>query len=204
MICPECFQTIDKICNECGIHFDEQEYQVYDLQNYMPRIKRCYSRLDHFKEVLNQYQGKEGRDIPNNVVQQIKDRIENKPSTIKQALRDLKMTKYVENANYLEFVINGKPLPYIPKLIEEKLIRFFKMIDRAFNSLYNDKQSFMSYYYVIYKLLEMMGEDELMKDVPLLKTKMRLKSHDKIWLSICNELGWGFVPTVISAREFND
>ena len=196
MICPECYQPIDQMCPECGIHFDEQEYQVYDLQNYMPRVKRCYSRLDHFKEVLNQYQGKEGRDIPNNVVDKIKDKINTKPMTIKEALRELKMTKYVENTNYLEFIINSKPLPYIPKLIEEKLIRYFKIIDRTFDLLYNDKQSFMSYYYVIYKLLEMMGQYELMKNIPLLKTKMRIKSHDKIWLSICEELGWRFIATI--------
>ena len=196
MICPECYQPIDQMCPECGIHFDEQEYQVYDLQNYMPRIKRCYSRLDHFKEVLNQYQGKEGRDIPSNVVDKIKDKINEQPMSIKEALRELKMTKYVENTNYLEFIINSKPLPYIPKLIEEKLIRYFKMIDRAFNLLYNDKQSFMSYYFVTYKLLEMMGEYGLMQDIPLLKTKMRIKNHDKIWLSICEELGWRFIATI--------
>lgn len=190
-ICPECHKPIEKICYDCGIHFDEPEYIVYDLQNYMPRHKRQYSRLDHFKEILNQYQGKEGRDIPADVVQRVKDELEREPTTIKQALRKLKLTKYVENAFYLDFIINGKPLPYIPRLVEEKLIRYFKYVDRSFDSLFGGKkQSFMSYYYVIYKLLELMGEHELMKDVPLLKTKIRLTNHGKVWDMICDDCGW--------------
>ena len=78
----------------------------------------------------------ECKDIPAHVIEKVKAEIETKPMTIKQALRKLKMTKYVENFMYLEFIINNKPLPYIPKLIEEKLIRFFKHIDRTFDMLY--------------------------------------------------------------------
>ena len=54
----------------------------------------------------------------------------------------------------------------------------------------------MSYYYVVYKLLELMGQNELMKDIPLLKTKARLKQHDQVWLAICEELGWRYIQTV--------
>ena len=93
--------------------------------------------------------------------------------TIKQALRKLKLTKYVENTNYLEYIINRKQLLFIPKLLEDKLIRYFKQIDRTFDSLYTN-QSFMSYSYVIYKLLQTMGEHELMSHIQLLKTKTRI------------------------------
>ncbi len=196
--CPECHQPITNMCFECGVCFDEPEYVVSDLQNYMPRHKRYYNRLDHFKEVLNQYQGKEGRDIPDHIVQRVKDEVERNPiGGTRQALRKLRMTKYVENANYLDFIILSKPLPYIPRLIEDKLIRYFKYIDRVFAQLLQSAgKSFMSYHYVIYKLLELIGERELMTAVPLLKTKARLKQHDRVWLLLCQELGWSFVPTL--------
>ena len=197
MICPECFQPIDGMCYECGAFFETQDLRVYDLQNYTPKFKRLYCRLDHFKEVLNQLQGKEGRVITPDIIHKIKNELENKPMTIKQALRELKMTKYVENANYLDHIINNKILLYIPKLVEEKMIRFFKQIDRTFDALFgNRKQSFMSYNYVIYKLLECMHENDLMKEIPLLKTRSRLRQHDKVWWAICEELDWQFISTI--------
>ena len=199
MNCPVCFQPMDKICYECGAFYDIQEYQVYDLYNYTPTTKRRYNRLDHFKEVLNQLQGKEGRVIPPDVIQTIKNEINNIPvgrcMTIKQALRKLKLTKYVENTNYLEYIINRKQLLFIPKLLEDKLIRYFKQIDRTFDSLYTN-QSFMSYSYVIYKLLQTMGEHELMSHIQLLKTKTRILQHDRVWQKICEELGWHYVSTL--------
>ena len=197
MNCPSCYKPMIDMCYECGVFYDKPEYVVNDLQDYIPKYKRCYCRLDHFREIINQYQGKEGKDIPKHVIDKIKEEIEKQPMTIKQALRKLKLTKYVENSMYIDFVINNKPLPYIPKLIEEKLIRFFKMINRTFDMLYgNQNKSFMSYYYILYKLLEIMGQQELMKDIPLIKTKTRLKQHDKVWITICEELGWRYIKIV--------
>ena len=68
-------------------------------------IKRRYCRLGHFREVLNQHQGKECKDIPAHVIEKVKAEIETKPMTIKQALRKLNMTKYVENCMYIDFLI---------------------------------------------------------------------------------------------------
>jgi len=196
MNCPVCFQPMNKICYECGAFYDEPEYQVYDFYNYIPLVKRRYNRLDHFKEVVNQLQGKEGRNIPQDVITIIKQELSKQPITIQQVLRKLKLTKYVENIHYLEHIINHKILPYIPRLLEEKLITFFKQIDRTFDSLFNSrKQSFMNYYYVIYKLLQSMGQYELMMHVPLLKTKSRLIQHDRVWKMICDELDWVFIST---------
>ena len=50
-LCPECRQPFPecKICEDCGIFYDEQEYIVHDLYNYQARPLRLYNRLDHFK-----------------------------------------------------------------------------------------------------------------------------------------------------------
>ena len=57
MTCPECRQPFpeSKMCEECGIFYDEQEYIVHDLYNYQARPQRLYNRLDHFKKVLGQW-----------------------------------------------------------------------------------------------------------------------------------------------------
>ena len=71
---PECGQPFSeyKMCEDCGILYDEPEYIVTDLYNYIARPKRSYHRIDHFKEVLGQFQGREGKHIPPEILHQIK------------------------------------------------------------------------------------------------------------------------------------
>ena len=57
------------------------------------------------------------------------------------------------------------------------------------------RMSFLNYYFIIYKLLELMGQTELMLQVPLLKTKLRIKQHDSLWQKVCDSLEWTWKPT---------
>ena len=110
MNCPSCYKPMIDMCYDCGVFYVKPEYVENDLQNYNPKHKRCYNRLDHFREVLNQQQGKEGKEIPTHVIDKVKAEIEKQPMRIKQALRKLKMTKYVENSMYIDCLINNKPV----------------------------------------------------------------------------------------------
>ena len=122
MLCPECHQPMEKMCEECGVFFDEPEYIVYDLYNYQAKPQRFYNRLDHFKEVLCQFQGCEGKEIPKSIIEEIKGKLPDpKEATavdVKVAMRSLKLTKYMENFYYILFTVSGKEPPYIPKLIQ--------------------------------------------------------------------------------------
>lgn len=199
-LCPECKMPMHRICYECGCFYDEPEFVVNDLYNYRQKPKRIYNRLDHFKEVLRQFQGSEGRDVPIEIINKIKNEITTTDITIfdiKKTLRILKLSKYIENCNYLLFSVTGEQPPYIPRLIEEKVIRTFKQIDRAYNNIYkDDRRSFLNYYYVLYKILELMKQDEILKRIPMIKTKLRLAHHDQIWELICNDLGWTYKKTI--------
>ncbi len=65
------------------------------------------------------------------------------------------------------------------------------MIDRVWCSIERDRRrSFLNYYYILFKLLELMGQKELLPQVPLLRTRLRLRQHDLIWKKVCEELGW--------------
>ncbi len=76
------------------------------------------------------------------------------------------------------------------------MIRMLKQIDRAYGTVSHDKRkSFLNYYYIIFKLLELMKETELLPKVPLIRTIVRLREHDRIWKRICEELGWTFMLT---------
>jgi len=178
--CPECNKPMEGMCEECGVTFEKQELIVTDLHNYVAKPQRFYKREDHFKEVLAQFQGREGKDITAETIEKIKAEVKNPAQTdvaeIKRILRKLKMTKYVENAFYITFAIAGQDPPYIKREIEDKMLRMFARI-------------------LIFKLLELMGQNELLARVPLLRTKLRIRLHDAIWKQLCEELDWTFKRT---------
>jgi len=201
-LCPECRKPIETLCGDCGCFYDKPELIVTDLYNYRARPQRLYNRLDHFKEVVGQFQGKEGKRIPTEILERIKEGIpDHKKATdvdVKQIMRQLKLTKYMENFYYILFTVSGQEPPYIRRETEDKMIRMFKQIDRIYGVV-NDGQrkSFLNYYYIIFKLLEMMKETELLPKVPMIRTLVRLRQHDNIWKRICSELGWTFIITNI-------
>ena len=204
-LCPECGQPFSeyKMCEDCGIFYDEPEFIVTDLYNYIARPKRSYHRLDHFKEVLGQFQGREGKHIPPEILHQIKYELsvfnEVTAIDVKKAIRKLKLTKYMENFYYILFTMTGKQPPYIKREIEDKIVRMFKMIDRVWCTVERDRRrSFLNYYYILFKLLELMDQSELLPQVPLLRTRLRLRQHDFLWKKVCDELGWTWKQTEIA------
>jgi hypothetical protein len=197
-----CREPMGEMCEECGVFYETQEFIVTDLSNFKIKHKRIYKRLDHFKEVLSQFQGKEGKDIPRTVIERLRESIKNDSPTIlevKQNLRKLKLNKYVENVLYIHHVLSGTPLPYIKREIEDKMIRLFKQLERVFGLVRSRvpfaRTSFLNYYYVLFKLLDYLQQPELLHRVPLLKTHVRVKQHDALWRHICEELDWPFRPT---------
>ena len=89
MFCPVCREPWkDEVCYECGAFYEKQQFVVTDLSNYKVKHKRIYKRLDHFKEVLCQFQGKEGKHIPQEVIEGIRDSIDKDNGSI--TLLDIK------------------------------------------------------------------------------------------------------------------
>ena len=102
----------------------------------------------------------------------------------------------MEHSYYILFAVTGREPPYIRREIEDKIVRMFKQIDRIYDAVSHDgRKSFLNYYYIIFKLLELMKETDLLPTVPLIRTIARIRQHDKIWKRICEELGWTFELT---------
>ena len=209
MLCPMCREPMGEMCEECGVFFEKQEYVVTDFRNFQIRHRRVYKRLDHFKEILSQFQGKEGKEIPNEMVDRIRGNIKKDRGTttlndVKQSLRQLKLTKYVENFLYIHHVLSGTPLPYIKREIEDKLVRMFKQMEQVFGLVRPRvplaRTSFLNYYFILFKLLDSLRQTELLPRIPLLKTSVRLKQHDALWRHICEEPGWPFKPTKVGKQ----
>ena len=176
------------MCEDCGCFFEKQEFIVTDFYNYNARPQRSYNRLDHFKEVLGQFQGRESKAISLKILHQIRCELPvfTKATAIdvKKAIRKLRLTKYIENFYYIMFTMTGEEPPYRKREFEEKIFRMFKMIDRVWCSIERDvRRSFMNYYYILFKLLELMGQTECYPE------------------SLCSEPGCAYVSTTSSGRR---
>ena len=73
----------------------------------------------------------------------------------------------------------------------------FKEIQEPFDkNCPQDRKNFLSYSYVLYKFCELLGEDQYLEDIPMLKDREKLIEQDETWKKMCIELDWEFMATV--------
>ena len=152
---------------------------------------------------ISQIQGKETTDIPEEVYDKIlleikKQRISNmatlKTKQVRSILKKLKLTKYYEHTHHIIHKLNGLPIPNFEPDLEEKLRTMFKIIQPLFlKHAPVNRKNFLSYSYVIYKFLELLGRDEYLSNFNLLKNREKLHQQDIVWKKICDDLGWEFI-----------
>ena len=194
------------ICNNCSrnVHFlienDKPSYKE-------PPREVCfyaYKRINHFKEILSQFQGKETTQIHPNVIENIKSQIKKERISIdqlsnyktKEILKKLGYNKYYEHIPFIKDKIGITP-PIMSPELEETLCNLFAELQAPYSKFCpNDRVNFLNYYYTAYKLCELLGETQYLKDFPMLKDREKRVEQDIIWKKICKELDWEFIPTI--------
>jgi hypothetical protein len=194
------------ICNNCSRNIP------YLVENEKPSYKEppkevcfyAYKRINHFKEILAQFQGKETTQIPPEVIENIKlqikkERIElEQISNIKtkEILKKLGYNKYYEHIPFIKDKLGIKPPVMSPEL-EETLCNLFIELQSPYSKYCpDDRVNFLNYYYTAYKLCELLGENQYLEDFPMLKDREKRVEQDQIWKKICEELDWEFISTV--------
>jgi len=194
------------ICNVC---FKNVQYLI---ENEKPSYKEppkevcfyAYKKINHFKEILAQFQGKETTQIPAEVIENLKyqikkERIECSKLTYyktKELLKKLGYNKYYEHINFIKDKLGIKP-PIISQELEETLCNFFMEIQYPYAKHCPDyRVNFLHYYYVLYKLFELLDETQYLPEIPMLKDREKLIEQDTIWKKICEELDWEFIATI--------
>ena len=168
----------------------------------------AYKRQNHFSEWLSQLQGKETTFIPDSVYDSLlnelrKERMESiddiTHSRIRGYLKKLRLNKYYEHIPHIIRKLKGVAPPKIKPEIEETLRQMFYLIQEPFKKhCPSNRKNFLSYSYCLYKMAEIIGEDDMLENftLPLLKSRDKLSVQDKIWKGICSELNWQFIPTI--------
>ena len=195
-------------CTRCG----NMEYVVIesDKPNYKDPPPEAtyfaYKRTNHLNEILNQIQAKESTDIPDDVLELIKEEIRKERikdltkltnAKVRHFLRKLNLNKYYEHIAHIINKLNGLPPPIITKPVEDKLRICFREIQGPWMEIAKKpKKNFLNYHYVLHKCVELLGHDEYKSLFPLLKSRDKIQQHDQLWAIICEKLSWQFIRTV--------
>lgn len=194
-----------QVCGKMSICFIESERPSY-LDQPQDQSYFCYKRINHFNENLNLVQARESTNIPEEVMNIImgelrKIKITNMKTLsvkkMKKILKKLKFNKYCEHAPHIVAKLNGVKPPRISSEVEDDLRHMFLKIQEPFARVCpKNRKNFLSYSYVLYKMLELKNLDEFLMYFPLLKSREKLYQQDIIWKGICEILRWEFIPSV--------
>ena len=128
-----------------------------------------------------------------------KERIELSELTNKKAkeiLKNLGYNKYYEHIPFIKDKLGIKP-PIMTQELEEKLCNLFTEIQPVYAKYCpKERVNFLNYYYTIYKLCELLGEQHFLPYFPMLKDREKRMEQDAIWKKICRELNWEFIATI--------
>lgn len=194
------------VCNSCSRSIP------YLIENEKPSYKEppkevcfyAYKRINHFKEILAQFQGKETTQIPQEVIENIRFQIKKERAELeqitnaktKEILKKLGYNKYYEHIPFIKDKLGIKP-PIMSQELEETLCNLFIELQAPYSKFCpDDRVNFLNYYYTAYKLCELLGETKYLPLFPLLKDREKRIEQDEIWKKICEELDWEFIPTI--------
>lgn len=213
-------------CVECGsdMMFSQNEAMLYctdcgmtefilidsDRPSYKdpPRESSyyAYKRINHFNELLAQFQAKGSTEIPQEVIDQIMNEFKKQRITdfknikyrqMREVLRKLKLNRQYDHIPYIISRLNGSIAPVMDRETEEKLRHMFKEIQPSFQKhCPKNRRNFLSYSYVLYKFCELLELDDFLASFPLLKNRDKLYQQSKVWEAICREMCWEFIRSI--------
>lgn len=226
-ICQFCqnkknYEVIDSktyICLECG---SQQEYflnssSYKDVNRINISNKYTYERRIHFRDCINQYQGKQNSTINKKVYDDIEQQLlnhglVNNDASLKEEkyqkvtkdhillfLKETGHTKHYEDVFLIFNKITGKKLDDISHL-EQQLIDDFDTLSALYDKKYKvdkkiTRKSFINSQYVLLQLLRRHKHPCKLEDFNVLKTLDRKSFHDDICKDLFEELGWNFHPS---------
>lgn len=206
------------VCPECGAEQELPPQTVSYKDNDRVNItaKYTYDRKVHFRDCMNQYQGKQNCTIDQKVYDDLEDIFDrhhllvNKISDDKYQrfskitkehilmfLKELGYSKHYENVNLIYYNLTGIKPDDISHL-EDKLLADFDLLVETYDKYFKNKVervNFISTQYVLYQLLQRYKHPCKKEDFIILKTMDRKHFHESLMRELFGLLSWGgFCP----------
>ena len=183
------------VCTKCGVF----EYYPVHVQSYnhmmrYSRRKCIYKRYDNFKVILNQFFYGGNRVVSDDIMETIRDEIHDETNILYNhtipltvpilgcILKRNKMMKYKNSIYFIYFKLSGVPLPYITITEYNMMLNMFNVVSNLYDKYKpKDRKSFLSYPFVLKKLLIVLGKNDYAKYIPPLKTNSKQKELERVW-----------------------
>lgn len=197
MSCKECGwsrQFIDTTGASMGYEDADRGYQAF-----------YYQRRIHFREWLDQFQGKEKTQISNEIIRSVVEEFRTrgvvnlKDLTIHDVhgvLKDLNLRTLYKHKTQVWCLVTRNTPPQMTPEQENQCMIMFQNIQAPFEiHKPPERRNFLSYPYCLYKFVQLLGYNDLLTHIELLKGADKLEAQDKIFEKICGDLGWNFIPS---------
>ena len=227
-ICNNCKNKTDfdindnnYICIECGnvISFVDNQSSYKDNERVNISQKYTYDRKIHFRDCMNQFQGKQNSTINDKIYDELieqfdlhrllvdsdnpKIRFKNiTKDHIYLFLKETDNTKHYEDTVLIYYKLTGNKPPDISTL-EPQLLEDFDTLTNLydikckrdpdfFDKIGTERKNFINTQYVLYQLLKRHKYTCKKSDFNILKTMDRQSYHDDICKELFEELHWNF------------
>jgi len=216
----EAFSIYDNhfVCEKCGLVSDNTHNHISykDIDRVNISSKYTYDRRTHFRDCINQFQGKQNAYIDPKVYLDLIEqfvlhdlippnykelpKLESFSEITKEHimifLKETGHSKHYEDIVLIHTTITGKPAPNISHL-ENVLLQDFDILTEIYDKKYKNNSSrknFINTQYVLYQLLRRHKYPCKKEDFNILKTVDRKYYHDTICTELFQEVGWNLNP----------
>lgn len=205
-ICEKCFAQ-QEILSQYSSYKDINRVNISTKYTYDPRI--------HFRDCINQYQGKQNCRIDDVVYEDLENDMEScgllngtrnttkevrfAEITLGHVLEFLKRSghsKHYENCILIHYNLTGIKPDDISHL-EDKLMHDFVRLYETYVKVYQGKinrSNFMPAQLILFQLLCRHGHPCRRENFAMIKTIERKQEHDDIIQNLFSRLGWNYTP----------
>lgn len=188
-------------CGECEDIFDNSS-SFTDVSRVNMSSRYKYDKRIHFRDTLNNFQGKQNKTIHDDIYVVIKDEM-NKHGITKDKLtknhvyiflKETGFSKYYEDITLIYSKITGKKPPDISHLENELMEMFDKVIKVYVKIKPPTRKSFLNCQFILYQFLKKLKYPCKETDFSFLKSRDKLIEHELIYGQICDVLSWNATP----------
>jgi hypothetical protein len=207
------------LCMHCGYQIDilGNSTSYKDINRVNITYKFSYERIVHFRDCINQYQGKQNSLIDEKVYSDLEKQFElhnllvgskSDPRDIRfkniskdhitMFLKETNNSKYYEHLFLIYNHITGKKNDDISHL-EKVLLSDFETLSNLYDKKFIkerkiERKSFINAQYVLYQLLRKYKYPCKQEDFNIIKTLDRKSFHDDILSELFQDLSWNYTP----------
>lgn len=205
------------ICESCGYTYDSisNDISFKDIDRINISNKYQYDRRIHFKDCINQYQGKQNATIDSQVYKDLTEQFRLHhliPENYKELpkleafknvtkehilmfLKETGYTKHYEDVVLIHYQLTDQPTPDISHL-ENDLLQDFDQLTDLYDKRYrnNERKNFINTQYVLFQLLKRHKYPCKKEDFNILKTIDRKYFHDSVMQDLFEIMGWNIHP----------